>query len=187
MTKMVGKVVGWGLLMLILVFSSVFGQSAGQSKAGEYYDRVGRLNVWTTEEVLRRKYGQFPEFLTMRFGKHRGFDRVVFEVKGDLIGYMVTFGSPPFQAEAGENIVKVHGKAFVEISLYPVRSSDENIEANNNLAIQQNRLKMPLIREVKPVEWFEGELRYVFGLRRRTPFRVQTLSNPTRLVVDFKN
>jgi hypothetical protein len=187
MTKMVGKVVGWGLLMLMLGFSSAFGQSAGQSKAGEYYDQVGRLNVWTTEEVLRRKYGQFPEFLTMRFGKHRGFDRVVFEVKGDLIGYMVTFGQPPFQAEAGENTVKVRGRAFVEISLYPVRSSDENIEANNNLAIQQNRLKMPLIREVKPVEWFEGELRYVFGLKRRTPFRVQTLSNPTRLVVDFKH
>jgi hypothetical protein len=187
MTKMIGKVLGVGLLALMMGFSPVIGQSTGQSKAEEYFDKLGSLNVWTTDDVLRRKFGRFPEYLTVRFGKHNGFDRVVFELEGDLIGYYITYGKPPFQSEAGEEIVKVHGKAFVEISLYPVSSSDENIEANERRAIQQNKLKMNLIREVKTVEWFEGEIRYVLGLKRRTPFRVQTFSNPTRLVVDFKH
>jgi hypothetical protein len=112
---------------------------------------------------------------------------VVFEVDGDLIGYYVDYGKPPFGGEASETSVKVHGKAFVEISLYPVSSSDENIEANEKRLTEQNKVKMPLIREAKPVEWFEGELRYVIGLKRATPFRVRVLSNPTRLVVDFKH
>src|SRR4030095_3776017 len=116
-----------------------------------------------------------------------GFDRVVFDLKGDLASYYITYSKPPFQAEDGEKIIKVHGKAFVEISLYPVSSTNENIEHNDKLVQEQQRLQMPVIREVKTVEWFEGEVRYVFGLNKRTPFRVQVLYDPLRLVVDFRN
>ena len=175
-----------GLLLAVMGPSSVPGQSKDTRKPGEYYSKLGSLNVWTTDDVLRQKTGYYPEFRTMRFGKHRGFDRVVFEVDGDLIGYYVHYGEPPFQAEAGEEVVKVRGNAFLEIALYPVVSTDENIAANERLVARQNNVRMPLIREIKPVEWFEGELRHVIGLRRRTPFRVQVFSNPTRLVVDFK-
>jgi hypothetical protein len=185
MMKTVGRVFGLTLLLLTMGFSSVAGQSNKQ-KGDEYFDKAGSLNVWTTDGVLRQKYGTFPEFLTVRFGKHRGFDRVVFELKGDLVGYFINYGEPPFQAEAGEEVVKVRGKAFVEIELYPVSSSDENIQANEKKLAEQNKLKLPLIRDVEAVEWFEGELRYVVGLNRKTPFRVQVFSNPTRLVVDFK-
>lgn len=187
MMKTAGSVFGAGLLLLMIGFSSASGQSNAQKGDEEYYDKAGSLNRWTTDAVLRRKFGMFPEYLTMRFGKHRGFERVVFELKGDLIGYLVNYAEPPFQAEAGEAITKVRGQAFVEIALYPVRSSDENIQANEKLVAEQNKLKKALIREVKTVEWFEGELRYVIGLNRETPFRVQVLSNPTRLVVDFKH
>lgn len=185
MIKTAGKALGVALLLMMGI-SSAFGQSA-QGSDEEYYDQLGSVNVWTTEAVLRRKFGMYPEFLTIRFGKHRGYDRVVLEVDGDLIGYHVDYGKPPFQAEAGEEIVKVRGKAFVEITLYPVMSSNENIEANEKILAGQNKLKMGLISQAKVVEWFEGELRYVIGLKKRTPFRVQVFSNPTRLVVDFKN
>jgi hypothetical protein len=185
---MIWKILGIALLTFVAGLSSTQAQQGGQSGAGEeYFERLGSLNVWTTDDVLRRKYGRFPQYLTMRFGTHDGFDRVVLEVKGDLIGYYVNYGKPPFQSEAGDEIVRVRGKAFVEISLYPVVSSDENIEANERFAVQQSKVRMPVIRQVRQVEWFEGEIRYVFGLNRRTPFRVQVLSNPTRLVVDFKH
>ncbi|HUQ34069.1 MAG TPA: hypothetical protein VM095_18250 [Pyrinomonadaceae bacterium] len=187
MMKTAGRIFGVSLLLLTIGFSSVSGQSGAQKGDDEYYDKLGSLDVWTTEGVLRHKYGQYPEFLKVRFGKHSGFDRVVFEVDGDLIGYYVDYGKPPFQAEAGETSVKVRGKAFVEISLYPVSASDKSIAANEKRLAEQNKLKMPLIREAKPVEWFEGELRYVIGLKRQAPFRVHVLSNPTRLVVDFKH
>lgn len=182
-----GRVFGVVLLLLTVGFSSVSGQSAAQKGEDEYYSESGSLNRWTTEMVLRQKTGYFPEFLTVRFGKHRGFDRMVFEVDSDLIGYLVNYGEPPFRAEAGIENVKVRGKAFVEIALYPVTSSDENIHANEKRLAEQNKLRMPLIKEVKRVQWYEAELRYVVGLKRATPFRVQVFSNPTRLVVDFKH
>jgi hypothetical protein len=46
---------------------------------------------------------------------------------------------------------------------------------------------MPLIKEVKRVQWYEAELRYVVGLKRAAPYRVQVFSNPARLIVDFKH
>jgi hypothetical protein len=32
----------------------------------------------------------------------------------------------------------------------------------------------------------EGEIEYLIGVSKRTPFRVLALSNPTRLVIDYK-
>ena len=178
-------------VVLVFVLSG-FGAALGQTTPvtdADYHNVKGRLQVWTTQAVLRNeaKRGAQPEFLKLRFSRHPGFDRVVFDLKGDLASYYITYSKPPFQAEDGEKIIKVHGNAFVEISLYPVSSTNENIEANDKLVQEQQKLKMPVIREVKTVEWFEGEVRYVFGLNKRTPFRAQVLYDPLRLVVDFRN
>ena len=185
--KAAGKMLSAVLLLMAVGFSHVFGQSNSPPRGEEFLDKAGNLNVWTTESVLRQKTGQYPEFLTVRFGTHKGFDRVVFELKGDLVGYFINYGKPPFQSEDGGRRTRVRGKAFVEIELYPVKSWDENIEANEKVLIEQNKVWMPLIREVKPVEWFEAELRYVVGLKKETPYRVQVLTNPTRLIIDFKH
>lgn len=188
--KTTGRVLSFSLLMLMAGFSSVWAQSEIKTDKEGYYESTGRLNTWTTEGVYRRSFDGDGEFLTMSFGKHDGFDRVVFEFKGNqgkLMGYSVSYTDPPFQAEDSDKIVKVHGRAFVWITLYPISTTDENVEANDRIAQQQSKISMPLISEVKHVEWFEGELSYVFGLKRRTPLRVQVFSNPTRLVVDFKH
>src|SRR3954454_15951342 len=122
MTQMISRALAAGLLLLGLGFSSFAGQVNAQGKAEEYYSQEGRLNVWTTEAVLRQKAGR-PEFVTMRFGKHDGFDRVVFELKGEWGGYHVTYDSPPFDTDGDTSDIKVRGKAFVRVSLYPVGST----------------------------------------------------------------
>ena len=179
------KVTGPALFLLFLGIAN----AQGPAKDEDYANVRGRLNVWTTQEVMRNevKRGTQPEFLKLRFARQDGFDRVVFELKGDIASYHITYSKPPFQSEAGEETVKVRGQAFVEISLYPVSSSDENIEANEKVIRQQPELNLLAINDVKRVEWFEGELRYVVGLNKRTPYRVQVLYNPLRVVVDFKH
>jgi hypothetical protein len=176
-----------GSALLVVLFGILTAQ--GQAKDEDYANVLGRLNVWTTREVMRNepKRGTRPEFMKLRFERHADFDRVVFDLKGDIASYYITYSKPPFQSEAGDREIKVRGKAFVEISLYPVTSSNENIEANEKAARQPQQLKMLTIKDVKTVEWFEGELRYVFGLSKRTPYRVQVFSNPLRVVVDFKH
>jgi hypothetical protein len=80
--KTAGRLLGLGLLLLAVGFSSVSGQSRTQTDGKQYLSEIGSLNLWTTDTVYRQKLGHIPEFLTVRFGKHRGFDRMVFEVKG---------------------------------------------------------------------------------------------------------
>ena len=127
-----------------------------------------------------------PRLSGVRFAQHRGFDRVVFDLTDKPAGYHVIYREPPFQGQASERIVKVRGKAFIEIAFYPIRSSEEDVEVYEKLVTVQGRAKTALIADMKTFEWFEAELGYAVGLKRKTPFRVMELSNPARLVIDFK-
>lgn len=180
--KMVGRILSVGFLLLMLGISPAQAQSDAQSTSQVYSE--GRLNVWTTKRVLREDFGG-GDFLRMRVGKQKGFDRVVFEMNGTLPKWYVNYEKPPFETY-GDQYVKLRGKAFVHVSLYMVQYSDEDRKANERLERQQNRMKWPVIREVKTSSFFEGEIEYLIGLSKRTPFRVLALSNPTRLVIDFK-
>jgi hypothetical protein len=182
MMKMVGRILSAGLLLLMPGILSVQAQSKVQGKSQGYSE--GQLNVWTTERVLRENLGG-GDFLRMRVGKQKGFDRVVFEMNGTLPKWYVTYEKPPFETY-GDQYPKIRGKAFVHVSIYMVGYRDENREANERLEHRQNKMKWPVIREVKTSSFFEGEIEYLIGLSKRTPFRVLALSNPTRLVIDFK-
>lgn len=181
---MKGKIFGVGLLLFGLLLAPE--KAVAQSQTQEGPQGKGRLNVWTTEMVLREDYTERSEFLRMRVGKHKGFDRVVFEMGGALPKYYVTYEKPPFSTYDGRDFT-MRGKAFIEISFYPINYSDERMQTNERQERQQNKVNWPVIRQVLNSDWFESEIIYRIGLKRRTPFRVQTLSNPSRLVVDFKH
>lgn len=175
------KMIGSFLAAVLLTIWFGGGAASAQDK-DEYRYTLGRWNVWTTEEVLFQKTGYSPELKKIRFGRHKNFDRVVFEMEGDFLGYYISYQKPPFQGEASEEETKVRGKAFVQIGLYPISASEENIKFAEKFTARSQ-----LVKDVQMYEWFEGELGYVFGLNKRTPYRVQVLSRPTRLVVDFKH
>jgi hypothetical protein len=179
-----GSVFAAGLLLSTLLFSSAHGQS--KAADDDCLSMEGRLNVWTTRCVYREDRSKAPQVLAMRVTRQDGFDRVVFDLKGELTGYSVKYQTPPLEWY-GEQIITVQGKAFVEISLYPVSAPQEQKEAGVRIATKQRKFNRPLIKEIKLLGWFEAETAYIIGLERRTPFRVQLLSNPDRLVVDFKH
>jgi hypothetical protein len=182
MRRTVGRTLSVGFLLLMLGVMPAEAQSNAQSKSQVYTE--GRLNVWTTEMVLREDTGG-GDFLRMRVGKQKGFDRVVFEINGTLPHWYVRYEKPPFETY-GDQYLKLRGKAFVHVSLYMVGYSEEDRKANEELEHRQNRMKWPMIREARTSSFFEGEIEYLIGLQKRTPFRVLALSNPTRLVIDFK-
>jgi hypothetical protein len=43
------------------------------------------------------------------------------------------------------------------------------------------------VRDIKTVDWFENFFSFAVGLKAKKAFRVRELSNPTRLVIDFKH
>jgi hypothetical protein len=99
----------------------------------------------------------------------------------------VHYEKPPISLMSGDEVKGIRGRAFIEVSLSPVIYS----ESNYNTPIERMQrngspLRTPLVSDVWSLGWFEGEMIYAVGLAARKPFRVQMLSNPSRLVIDFK-
>ncbi len=168
--------IGVGLLLLMLNSPSVLAQGT---------NAAGKLNVWTTAPVMRND-NPSSSFREMRVAKQKGFDRVVFEFAGDVPNYNVRFEKPPITNYGGDDL-KMSGKAFVVVQFHII-SYPENADVSKLvLEIPRNKLRVPLVTEIKNSEWFEGYLSFAIGLKMRKPFRVQQLSNPARLVIDFKH
>jgi hypothetical protein len=169
------------LLVLTILFVTVFASDV----FGQWMDG-GKLNVWTSRKISRRNdASQETAYLKeVRVAKNKGFDRVVFEFIGDIPRYQIQYVKPPIVGTADEEI-KVSGKFFVDINLqmlpYP---EDENFP---DAKIPEGKLNLPVIMEVKEIEWFEGVRPFVVGLKAKKLYRVSQLKNPTRLVIDFKH
>lgn len=155
------------------------------STAAAQYGNKGSLNTWTNKVVSRTKQYETVEFVKINVGKHQGYDRVVFQFKDELPNYEVNYVKPPIPFSETEEYVKISGKAFVEVSFSLVPYPDAPPE-NYKLEFPQKELKMPVIQEIKNSDWFEGSLAFAIGLKAKKLYRVQELSNPSRLVLDFK-
>lgn len=169
------KLFALGFLLPVLLVSTVAAQ----------FENKGSLNAWTNKVVSREKQYESVEFVKMKVGKHQGYDRVVFEFKRDLPNYQVNYVKPPIPFSETEEYVKISGKAFVVVSFSLVPYPDAPPE-NYKLEFPRKELKMPVIQEIKNSDWFEGSLAFAIGLKAKKLYRVQELSNPARLVVDFK-
>src|SRR5438309_1014777 len=53
-------------------------------------------------------------------GRHEGYDRVVFQFRGDGVpGYRVEYVAPPFAEDGSGDPITVDGKAFVAVRMEP--------------------------------------------------------------------
>jgi hypothetical protein len=125
----------------------------------------------------------------VRAAKQRAFDRVVFEFSGPLPNYRIEYLKSHFyDGEAGRVRIKSAGKAFVQVEFSVIPSSDEQLkfsEATN--FVPKGRLRMGSLQSVTDQAQFEGFYDFLLGVAARKQFRVSEMSNPTRLVVDFKH
>jgi hypothetical protein len=122
-------------------------------------------------------------------GRHEGYDRVVFQFRGDgLPGYRVEYVEPPFHEDGSGNPVTVPGNAFVLVRMEPASGFDLN--TGEGEIVYKGPKRVPgasVVQEVVRTGDFEAVLSWVIGLQDKVDFRVQTLSSPSRLVVDFRN
>lgn len=122
-------------------------------------------------------------------GRHEGYDRVVFQFRGDgLPGYRVEYVQPPFQEDGSGNPVTVAGNAFVLVRMEPASGFDLN--TGEGEVVYKGPKRVPgasVVQEVVRTGDFEAVLSWVIGLQDKVDFRVLTLSSPSRLVIDFRN
>ena len=129
-----------------------------------------------------------PRLTEVRTGKHDGFTRIVWEMDGSTGTpmFMVGWAYPPF-VNIGGFTVPVDGNAFLHVVFFPAMRWDisgtdpiQTYFGPERLTIAQGS-----VREVVFVEDFEANMEWVIGLTAEKPFKVFTLENPTRLVVDI--
>ncbi|MGF7121015.1 MULTISPECIES: AMIN-like domain-containing (lipo)protein [unclassified Rhodococcus (in: high G+C Gram-positive bacteria)] len=122
----------------------------------------------------------------MRVGRHDGFDRVVYEFGGvgtpgwqaEIVSTANQQGSGKPLAVAGQGILQV----LIEGSTMQPQSGVEPYAGPNPLEVGSGGV----VTEVRDAGVFEGRAQTLIGLSQRdVGYRVYTLSDPTRLVVDI--
>lgn len=120
-------------------------------------------------------------------GRHDGCDRVVFHFAGDeRPGYEVEWVDGPVAAAGSGRIVDVAGSSRLRIVFDPASGVDL---ATGDISYEgPNRLDLPVdgstVLDVVRSGDFEAVMTWVVGTDEMVPFRVFTLSEPTRVVVD---
>lgn len=118
----------------------------------------------------------------IRAAHNPGFDRLVFEWSGPAVGQYEIKVASTFNAPSGQT-VRVDGNAFFSVRM----SGQAHTDAGTRSYTQPDpyRPGLPLIREVKLVEDFEGVVIFGVGLERLACPTVLTLLGPARIVIDF--
>ena len=145
-----------------------------------------KLPPYGTDPVVVRHSPQPPpKVIDLRAGEHRNFDRVVIDLRGKIPGYTVRYVRQLVYDGSGEP-VPLRGRRFIAVTLTPANAHDRN---GNNLyhGPRLQQLAMPSLRGVAFTGDFEAVVSFGLSLSHRAPFRVFTLSAPSRIVIDLRH
>lgn len=145
---------------------------------------AGLLPPTSTKEIeVDRPIDTQPTVTGARFGKHKGFDRVVIDLKGGLPGYTARWVPKLVQDGSGDQ-VDVKGGAYLQLTITPaVAHTEAGKPTWTGGPIFQTKLGN--VQNVVKTGDFEGVVSVGVVLDRKAPFRVLEQKNPYRLVVDI--
>jgi hypothetical protein len=121
----------------------------------------------------------------VRIGLHPeqgGWDRIVFEFDRGIPAAEVSYVDQAVACGSGEPVA-VQGQAILSVRMTTAQAHNDAGMATvgRELAGQGG-----VIQEARIYCDFEGHVDWAIGLRARNNFKITTLSNPPRLVVDIK-
>ena len=110
-------------------------------------------------------------------GRHASYDRVVFTFSGGTPGYTVRYVNE-VRSDAKGDLVALPGQAFLRIVFHPASGYRSYSGPSSISPI------FPALLQVRAAGDFEGYLSFGAGLSQRAGFRVFTLTQPYRVVID---
>lgn len=143
----------------------------------------------TTKKTSKRNNLESSAVLAdVRTGKHKGFDRVVFEFKGsDMPGYYIEYiGEPITQCGSGTK-VDLTGNGGLEIRFSPAQAHTDSGTPTIFFSDNEQNPSYTIIKKLRSTCDFEGNVTWVVGVSKANKYRVLTLENPTRLAVDIEH
>lgn len=124
-----------------------------------------------------------PHVVNVRTGRHATFDRVVFDLKGEAPGYRVGYVSEVREDGSGK-VVDTRGRTNLLVRLTPANAHHEN-GSPTYTGPSRFTVDYPALREVAFAGDFEATVSIALGIRHKNGFRVMTLHDPMRIVVDI--
>ncbi len=135
----------------------------------------------STRAVLREANTTAPsELVRVRAGRHRGFDRVVFDFAGSKPAFYSVRYVRQVQDGSGQR-VPVAGRAVLEVV---VMAAGHTESGSPTFPRPPSVRGFKALRQIVSAGDFEGNVTFGVGLRHRAGFRVFQLSGPDRLVID---
>jgi hypothetical protein len=123
----------------------------------------------------------------VRAAHQPGFDRVVFEFEGALPGYTVEYVAKPVTEDGSGEAVEVKGDSVLQVRMTPASGADLSGADLRITYKGPNRItpSTEAVTEVVRTGDFEAVLTWVIGVEGKPGFRVDTASNPNRLIVEI--
>ncbi|MFW2513460.1 hypothetical protein ACNI3K_06750 [Demequina sp. SO4-13] len=123
----------------------------------------------------------------MRFGVHEGYDRIVLDLEGPgQPGWSSSYVDEPTMAGSGRT-VDLAGEAslvtHVDGVVYPTEEDAAEYEGPERFQPEA----AGVIEEVVYGSVYEGQVDIYVGLSSEEPFRVFSLEDPTRVVIDVQH
>jgi len=122
--------------------------------------------------------------IDVQTGEHEGFDRITFEFSGGVPGFRVEYIEPPIHADPSDLLIEIAGAAFIRIRMEPAAGYDPDTGTPTYNGPLELTPGFASLVEAERMGDFEGVLQWVLGLGEETEFRVETLEDPPRLVID---
>ncbi|PAT09365.1 hypothetical protein CKJ82_01395 [Corynebacterium hadale] len=120
----------------------------------------------------------------VRAGSHGDIDRVVFEYAGTgLPSYVAGYVDTPRQQASG-NVMEVPGAAHLEVNVQgtagDMMRTDAPITAMGSKGVAAGNIADVYLGSI-----FEADSQFFIGLDGQRGYKIYTLENPTRVVVDI--
>lgn len=125
-----------------------------------------------------------PQLVTVRAASHAGFDRVVWQFKGGLPATRLTEFVPTLLGDASGLPIRIAGDAILQVTMFDAVAHDPN--TGTPTAPARLVVGLPNVIEVVRSGDFEAHVTYGVGLAKRQAFRLFTLTNPSRVVLDVR-
>lgn len=150
---------------------------------------IGKFDTWTTAFSRTHEQTAVTHLRQVHAIRQQGFEQVVFEFDGTIPNYNIKYLTSQFyEDEDGKHRIKIAGRVFLQIELFVIPYDERQDEfAQRKGFSPKGKLKMRSLRELEDKGQFEGFYDFLLGISSRKVFRVSELSNPARLVLEFRH
>lgn len=122
----------------------------------------------------------------VRAARHDGFDRIVFEFgSGSPPGYHLEYIDKPVRKCGSGDATPIAGDGWLEVRIAPAHAHTPS--GAPTIREREQQLDLGVVTELEQTCDFEATVSWVVGVKRPNRYRVLTLNEPLRLVVDVKH